>query len=84
MSSTILDYTWFGTFHGSPVSFLTVEIFYLLNPDENIVSAFLGGGCSDLVGCTEMTMMNQTDILLREVGVRANAIIGRQEVVAAT
>ena len=29
-------------------------------------------------------MMNQTDMLLREVGVRANAIIGRQEVVAAT
>ena len=27
-------------------------------------------------------MMNQTDTLLREVGVRANAIIGRQDVAA--
>ena len=30
-----------------------------------------------------MMMMNQTDKLLREVGVRANAIIGRQDVAAA-
>ena len=29
-----------------------------------------------------MMMMNQTDKLLREVGVRANAIIGRQDVAA--
>ena len=38
---------------------------------------------NDVGASTEMTMKNQTDILLREVGVRANAIIGRLELVAA-
>ena len=38
---------------------------------------------NDVGASTELTMKNQTDILLREVGVRANAIIGRQDVAAA-